>query len=263
VLVALVFRLVDRLAVGRRHVVPSPGHLRRPLEVVGRALVGRRDLESGEVTLESFGRVLEARLVEGGHLAVELELRRRVLLVAEFDLERGRETFEVVRVPVDRDEGLGGGEMIGVELEHLLVASRGAIVFLLLVAPELGDLHEKADLGSLVLLAGFLSFEHADELVPLAAFGVEDLEVVPLAEGEVLLLERFLSLAIVGIEREQHAPRGDGTLVVVQTIAVEGGELAQDLHALRVVDGDLGLLLEHGGQGREILRALVEAREVA
>ena len=78
-------------------------------------------------------------------------------------------------------------------------------------------------------LLRLLLLEDADELVPLAALGVEDLEVVPAAEREVLLLERFLRFAIVRVEREERAPRVDGAFVVVQPIAVDGAELREDL----------------------------------
>ena len=67
--------------------------------------------------------------------------------MAELDLDRAREALEVAGLLVDRDERFGGGEVIGVELENLFVALGRAIVLLLLVAPELGDLHEHADLG--------------------------------------------------------------------------------------------------------------------
>ena len=71
--------------------------------------------------------------------------------------------------------------------------------------------------------------EDADELVPLAALGVEDLEVVPATEREVLLLQRLLRLAIVRVEREERAPRVDRALVVVQPLAVDRAELREDL----------------------------------
>ena len=112
-------------------------------------------------------------------------------------------------------------------------------------------------------LLRLLLLEDADELVPLAALGVEDLEVVPAAEREVLLLERLLRLAIVRVEREERAPRVDRALVVVQAIAVDRAELAEDLDLLRGVEGDLDLLLEDVGELVEVLGALVEAGERA
>src|SRR5439155_26515992 len=136
-------------------------------------------------------------------------------------LDRVREELGVARGRVDRDERLAGAEVRRLELEGLLVRLRGAVGLLLLVRPELGDLEEHPDLGLRVGFLRLLLLEDADELVPLARLGVEDLEVVPATEREVLLLDRFLRLAIVRIEREERAPRGDRALVVVQTIAVD------------------------------------------
>src|SRR6185312_7581983 len=132
-------------------------------------------------------RVLDLALVEGGDLAIELELGDRILLVAELDLDGVAERLGVARRRVDRDERLGRLEVVGFELEDLLVRLRRAIELLLLVAPELGDLEEERDLRLGDGLLRLLLLEDADELVPLAGLGVEDLEVVPPAEGQVLL----------------------------------------------------------------------------
>ena len=185
-----------------------------------------------EVALERLLRLLDLAFVEAGDLAEELELRVRVFLVTELDLDRVRERLAVARLRVDRDERLGRAEVLRLELEDLLVGARRAIVLLLLVRPELGDLEEQADLGVGVRLLRLLLLEDADELVPLAALGVEDLEVVPATEREVLLLEGLLRLAIVRVDREERAPRVDRALVVVQTIAVDRAELREDLDLL-------------------------------
>src|SRR6185437_9342994 len=117
--------------------------------------------------------------------------------------------------------------------EDLLVRLGGAIELLLLVAPELGDLEEKGDLRLGAGLLRLLLLEDADELVPLARLGVEDLEVVPAAERQVLLLDGVLRAPIVRIEREEHAPGVDRAFVVVQTLAVDGAELRQHLDLRR------------------------------
>jgi hypothetical protein len=103
-----------------------------------------------------------------------------------------------------------------------------------------------------------LLLEDPDELVPLAALRVEDLEVVPTPEREVLLLDRLLRLAVVRIDREQSAPRVDGAFVVVQAVAIDRSELRVDLDLGRVVVGDLGLLLEDVDELVEVLASLVE-----
>ena len=183
--------------------------------------------------------------------------------MTELDLDRVGERLGVTGLRVDGDEGLGSSQVLRLELEDLLVGARGAVVLLLLVRPELGDLEEEPDLRLGVRLLRLLLLEDADELVPLAGLGVEDLEVVPATEREVLLLERFLRLAIVGIDGEKRAPRGDRALVVVQTIAVDRAELREDLGLLAVVVRDLGLLLEDLDELVEVLRALVETTEGA
>jgi len=110
--------------------------------------------------------------------------------------------------------------------------ARAARSFFCFCPPELGDLEEETDLGLCVGFLRLLLLEDADELVPLAALGVEDLEVVPAAEREVLLLQGLLRLAIVRIDREERAPRGDRALVVVQAVSVERPELREDLDLL-------------------------------
>ena len=195
-----------------------------------RARVAREQLEGREVALEGLLRVLDLALVERGHLAVELELRRSgSSLVTELDLDRVGERLGVVGLRVDGDEGLGGLQVVGLELEHLLVRLGGAIELLLLVRPELRDLEEQRDLRLRASLLRLLLLEDADELVPLAALGVEDLEVVPAAERQVLLLERVLRAAIVGVQGEQRAPGVDRALVVVEAVAVDRAELGEDL----------------------------------
>ena len=159
-----------------------------------------KSANADEVARERLLRVLDLALVEAGDLAQERELRVRVLLVTELDLDRVGERLGVAGLRVDRDERLGGAQVLRLELEDLLVGARGAVVLLLLVRPELGDLEEEADLRLGVRLLRLLLLEDADELVPLAALGVEDLEVVPATEREVLLLEGFLRLAIVRID---------------------------------------------------------------
>ena len=96
--------------------------------------------------------------------------------------------LRVAGLRVDRDERLGGAEVLRLELEDLLVGSRRAIDLLLLVRPELGDLQEHADLALSVGLLRLLLLEDADELVPLAALGVEDLEIVPAPSVRYLFL---------------------------------------------------------------------------
>ena len=130
-------------------------------------------------------------------------------------------------------------------------------------AQSCGDLEEEGDLRVALGLLRFLLLEDADELVPLPALGVEDLEVVPPAEREVLLLERFLRLAIVRVEREERAPGGDGPLVVVQPIAVDRPELGEDLDLRLRLVRELGLLLEDRRELVELLVSLVEAAEGA
>ena len=184
-----------------------------------------------------------------------------VLIVEELDLDGAGEALGVARLLVERDERLGGGEVLGVDREHLLVRARGAIGLALLRHPQLGDLHEQADLGLVVRLLRLLRLEDADELVPLAALGVEDLEIVPAPEREVLLLERLLRLAILRVQREELAPRLDGGRVVVEPLAVERAELAEE-HLLRLgVEGAVDLLLEDAGERLPVLGALVQARE--
>src|SRR5688500_2363226 len=122
-----------------------------------------------QIALERLGRVLEPRLVDASQLAVELELRSGIRFVAKLDFVGAGQPAEVVALTVDGTERLRRSEVLIVELEHALVALGGAVVLLLLVAPQLGDLHEKADLGGLVLLSRLLRLEDADELVPLAA----------------------------------------------------------------------------------------------
>ncbi len=254
-------RRVDRGAVRGDRAIPALRRLRGALGVRRRLLVVRSDLERGEVPLEGLRGLLDAAFVEASDLAQERELVVGVLLVRELHLDGVREELRVARRGVDRDERLGRAEVLRLELEDLLVRLRRAIGLLLLVRPELGDLEEHADLRLRVRLLRLLLLEDADELVPLAGLGVEDLEVVPATEREVLLLERLLRLAIVRVEREERAPRGDRALVVVQTIAVDRSELVEDLDLLRGVVGDLGLLLEDRRELVELLAALVEHRE--
>src|SRR5262249_22608065 len=106
-----------------------------------------------------------------------------------------------------------------------------------------------------------LRLEHADELVPLAALGVEDLEIIPPTGLEVLLLEGLLRLAILRVEREDLLPRIDRGLVVVEALAVQRGELAEDDLLRLHVGGDLGLLLQDLGELLPVLLPLVKARE--
>ena len=183
--------------------------------------------------------------------------------MTELDLDRVGERLRVVRLRVDRNQRFGGAQVLRIELEDLFVRLRSAIVLLLLVRPELGDLEEEADLRLGVRLLRLLLLEDADELVPLAGLGVEDLEVVPAAEREVLLLERFLRFAIVRVELEERAPRGDGAFVVVEAVAVDRAELREDLDLLRRVVRDLGPSLEHADELVERLGALVESGESA
>src|SRR5690606_9459763 len=139
----------------------------------------------------------------------------------------------------------------------------GAVGLALLRHPQLGRLDEERDLRRVVGLLRLLRLEQAAELVPLAALGVEDLEIVPLAEGEILLLDRLLRLAIVRVDREQLAPSIDRLRVVVEAVAVEGAELAVDLLLLPSVVRDLDLLLEDFGELVELLGALVETGQGA
>ena len=169
--------------------------------------------------------------------------------------------LRVVGLRVDRDERFGRLQIVRLELEDLLVRLGRAIELLLLLAPQLRDLEEEADLRRRVRLLGLLLLEDADELVPLAALGVEDLEVVPPPEREVLLLDRLLGLAIVRVEGEELPPRGNRSFVVVQAIAVDRPELRED-HDLRSrVVRELGLLFENGGELVELLAPLVETRQ--
>ena len=92
--------------------------------------------------------------------------------------------------------------------------------------------------------ARFVALEDADELVPLAGLGVEDLEVVPAPERDVLLLQRSCAWRSFGCEREQRAVRVDRALVVVQAIAGDLPELVQELDLGGGVVGELGLLPE-------------------
>ena len=97
----------------------------------------------------------------------------------ELDLDGVRKCLGVVRSRVNGDECLGRRKVLGVELEHLLVRLCGAIELLLLVGPELRDLEEERIFAASVRLLGFLLFEDANELVPLAGLRVKDFEVVP------------------------------------------------------------------------------------
>jgi hypothetical protein len=142
--------------------------------------------------------------------------------------------------------------------------ARGRAVRLALLGhPELGGLHQERHLGGVVGLLRLLRLEQADELVPLAALGVEDLEVVPLAERQVLLLQRLLGLAVARVQGEQLAPGVDRLLVVAQALAVELPELSVDLLLLRRLVRDLDLALEHLGELLELLGALVQVAEGA
>ena len=165
----------------------------------------------------------------------------RILLVTELDLDGVGERLGVVRRGVDRDERLGRLEVVRLELEHLLVGLGRAIELLLLVGPELRDLEEERDLRRSARLLRLLLLEDANELVPLAALGVEDLEVVPAAERQVLLLQRVLRAPVVRVEREERAPCVDRALVVVEALAVDRAQLGEDLDLRRGVERGLGL----------------------
>src|SRR5213078_4466141 len=120
-----------------------------------------------------------------------------------------------------------------------------------------------ADFGGLVLFAGLLRLQNPDELVPLAALGIKDLEVVPASEREVLLLHRLLCLAIVGIEGQKSAPRRNGAFVVVESVPVDCRQLAENLDPLAVVGSDLRLLLQHRRESGKVLGPFVETGQVS
>ena len=120
----------------RRHdFVPAPGDLGRALEILARLLVAREEVERGAVSVERLLRIANLALVEDGRLAEELELGDRILLVTELDLDRVPEGLGVAGRGVDRDQRLGRLQVVGLELEDLLVGLRRAIQLLLLVAP--------------------------------------------------------------------------------------------------------------------------------
>ncbi|MFT3771956.1 MAG: hypothetical protein QM820_41650 [Minicystis sp.] len=256
-----VVRAPDGRLKGRDERVPPAGAARRALDVLDALRVARRQLEGREEPLEGALRLLELRLVKPGDLAVQLELGLVVLIVEELDLDDGGQALGVARLLVERDERLGRREVLRVDGEDLLVGAGGAIGLALLRHPQLGDLHEQADLGLVVRLLRLLRLEDADELVPLAALGVEDLEIVPAAEREVLLLQRLLRLAILRVDREELPPRLDGLHVVVEALAVERAELAEQRLLGLDVEGDVDLLLQDDRERLEILGALVETGE--
>ena len=105
--------------------------------------------------------------------------------------------------------------------------------------------------------------EHPDELVPLAALGVEDFEVIPTPQRQILLFQSVLRPAIVRIQSEQGPPRVDCPFVVGKALAVDRTELGEHLDLRRGVEGRVRLTLEDIGQALEVFRALVEARESA
>ena len=115
--------------------VPASRDLGRALEILARLLVAREEVERGSIPVERLLGVADLPFVEDGRFAEELELRDRILLVAELDLDRVAEGLGVAGGGVDGNERFRGLQVVGLELEDLLVGLRRAIQLLLLVAP--------------------------------------------------------------------------------------------------------------------------------
>ena len=106
----------DRPAVRVHDLVPAACCLGRSLHVVARPRVTRREFERGEIAIESFLRILDLSLVEGSNISVEVELRGRIVLVSQPDLDGIGEGLRIVRRRIDRDEGFGGVQVVGFQL---------------------------------------------------------------------------------------------------------------------------------------------------
>ena len=84
-----------------------------------------------------------------------------------------------------------------------------------------------ADSLLVVFRAALVALEDPDELVPFAAVGVENLEIVPAPEGDVALLQLLLGAPVVRLQGEQQPVGFYGALFVLQAIAGDLPELVQ------------------------------------
>ena len=179
----------------------------------------------------------------------------------ELDLQHAHEGLRIATRLVERDQRLGRGEVVLVELEHLLERAHRAIGLLQLVAVQHRDLHRERQ--PVLLAAGLdLALEDADVLVDLAAGPVELLELVPATLGDVELLERVLRATVVLVDREQPLPGVDRLRAVLDLLGVEQAEALQGVGAGLVVGRGIRLAAADVGELVPLLVALVELVEL-
>ena len=200
-------------------------------------------------------------LAEIGEAAQQLIALLGVLAVVELDLERHVDVPLVVGLLVQRDQGVGNGEVVVVEAERLLEGLDGLVGLVEAGVIQVGDLQQQR--GALAALGGLgLLLEHADELAPLVLLGVELLQALHVADDQVELLERVLSAPVLGLEAVELLPGGDGGLVVVELVAEQRAELDEVLDPLGVVLLDLGERGEDLGELGPLLLALEQTLEL-
>src|SRR5690606_26318481 len=111
--------------------------------------------------------------------------------------DRAAEALGVVEALVNRDETIGRVSMIGNRCENLLVGACCAIWLPLLRHPQFGHFEQHTDPLFVVSRSRLVALQNANELIPTIGLRVEQLELVPLAERDVSLLELFLVATII------------------------------------------------------------------
>ena len=253
--------LLDRRAEGLDLLGPGADRLAETEEVPAHVALGVVLGEGLPVEREGRRRILGDPLGEVRQAPQEHLPLRRILAVVQLDLQRDGDVSLVAGLLVEGREGDRDGEVVVVEREGALQGLDGLVGLVHPSLVQVGDLEEQR--GALGALGGLrLALEHADELAPLVLLGVELLQALHVADGEVELLERVLGAPVLGVELVERLPRLDRAAVVVQLVAVVRPELDEVVDLLRLVALDLGQGRQDAGELGPLLLAVEQALEL-